>query len=281
MTFAPWMIFQTMKTWSLTMTTKIRASSLPELFDCPRRWECKHLLGMRLPTSGAAQLGTAVHAGTAIFDKSRIVDAGLTADDAAGAVVDAIWKPEQDVNWEDSSPKEAEPIALALHKKYCREISPRFQFVDVEASCPSLEIADLGITLTGTTDRVFAGPEGFGIADLKTGKAAVAADGTVKTAGHAAQIAVYELLAEAATGRAIDAPARIIGLQVAKTESGRRAAVGEITGAKELLIGTEEEPGLLELAAQFLKSGVFYGNPRSSLCNKKYCPAYDSCRFRR
>ena len=79
----------------------------------------------------------------------------------------------------------------------------------------------------------------------------------------------------------IDAPARIVGLQVAKTEAGRRAAVGEITGAKDLLIGTEEQPGLLEIAASFLKSGVFFGNPRSSLCNVKYCPAYQHCRFRR
>ena len=263
------------------MATKIRASSLPELFDCPARWEAKNLLGLRLPTSGAAQLGTAVHAGTAIFDQSRIVDAGITAEDAAGAVVDAIWHPEQDVNWEDSSPREAEPIALALHRRYCADISPQFTFTDVEAKCNQLDIADLGITLTGTTDRVFVSTEGFGIADLKTGKNAVSTDGTVRTAGHAAQIAVYELLAEASTGRAIDAPAKIVGLQVAKTDSGRRAAVGEIVGAKELLVGTGDQPGLLEIAAQFLRSGVFFGNPRSSLCNAKYCPAYQGCRWRR
>lgn len=260
---------------------KIRASSLSDLFDCPARWEARNILGMRLPTSGAAQLGTAVHAGTAIYDQSRIVDAGLTPEDAAGAVVDAIRHPEQEVSWEDSSPREAEPIALALHRKYCAEISPQFQFTDVEAQCNQLEIADLGITLTGTTDRVFVSPEGFGIADLKTGKSVVSTDGTVRTAGHAAQIAVYELLAEASTGRPIDAPAKIIGLQAAKTEAGRRAAVGEIVGAKELLVGTEDAPGLLEIAASFLKSGVFYGNPRSSLCNPKYCPAFSTCRFRR
>ena len=260
---------------------KIRASSLSDLFDCPARWEARNILGLRLPTSGAAQLGTAVHAGTAIFDQGRIVDAGITAEDAAGAVVDAIWHPDQEVAWEDSSPREAEPIALALHRRYCADISPQFEYVDVEAQCNALEIADLGITLTGTTDRVFVSDEGFGIADLKTGKNAVASDGTVRTAGHAAQIAVYELLAEASTGRAIDAPAKIVGLQVAKTEAGRRAAVGEIRGAKELLVGTEDQPGLLEIASSFLKSGVFYGNPRSSLCTIKYCPAYQTCRFRR
>ena len=261
---------------------QIRASSLPELFDCPARWEAKNIRGLRLPTSGAAQLGTAVHAGTALFDMSKLKDAGLTVEDCAGEVVNTIWKPERDIDWGDSSPKEAEPIALALHRRYCDQISPHFEFSDVEAECQNLDIPDLGIRLTGTTDRIYRASTGeYGIADIKTGKSAVATDGTVKTAGHAAQIAVYELLAEQATGKPIDAPAAIIGLQVAKTEAGRRAAVGKITGAKELLVGTDEQSGLLEIAAGFLKSGVFFGNPRSSLCNKKYCPAYEICRFRR
>lgn len=261
---------------------KIRASGLSELFDCPARFEAKFIKRLRLPTSGAAQLGTAVHAGTALFDMARIKEAGLTVDDCAGEVVDAIWRPEHDIDWSEISQREAEPIALALHRRYCAQISPRFTFADVEAECQALDIPDLGIRLTGTTDRVYQDGIGrFGIADIKTGKAAVSADGKVKTAGHAAQIAVYELLAEQATGKPIDAPAAIIGLQVAKTEAGRRAGVGEITGAKELLIGTDEQPGLLEIAAGFLRSGIFFGNPRSSLCNKKYCPAYQTCRFRR
>lgn len=267
----------------MSSLVRIRASSLSELFDCPRRWSAKHLEGMRLPTSGAAQLGTAVHAGTALFDQSRIVHAGLTIDDCIGQVVDTIYKPETEVDWSDSSPKEAEQIATALHKKYCREISPRFEFADVEAECESLDIPDLGIRLTGTTDRIYQNTETgeYGIADLKTGKAAVGSDGLVKTSGHAAQMAVYELLAEQATGKRIDAPAKIVGLQTAKTEASRRAGIGEINGAKELLVGTEDQPGLLELASVFIKSGNFFGNPRSSLCNPKYCPAYNLCRFRR
>ena len=262
---------------------RIRASSLPELFDCPARFEAKHIRGMRLPTSGAAQLGTAVHAGTAIFDMSRIVEKGLTIDDCAGAVVDEIWRPNAEIDWGEMPQKEAEPIALALHRKYCSEISPRYTFVDVEATCETLDIPELGISLTGTTDRIymddFTGE--YGIADLKTGKSAVSADGHVKTSGHATQIAVYELLAEQATGREITASANIIGLQVAKTDAGRRVGVGKIENAKELLVGTEEQQGLLEVAAGFLKSGVFFGNPRSSLCNPKYCPAWAVCHYRR
>ena len=183
----------------------IRASSLPELFDCPARWESKFVKGMRMPRSGAAQLGTAVHAGTAIFDRSRIEGNPVTPDEAAGAVVDAVHKPESDVDWGEDSPNDVEAIGIALHKRYCQEIAPKQHYVAVEATCNRLEISDIGIALTGTTDRVFVSDDGYGIADIKTGKSAVATDGTVKTAGHAAQIAVYELLAGAALGRVIEA----------------------------------------------------------------------------
>lgn len=258
----------------------IRASSLSDLFDCPARWEAKHLRGMRMPRSGAAQLGTAVHAGTALFDNSRLEGNPITADEAAGAVADAVHSPDEDVDWGEDSPNEAESIGIALHKRYCREIAPKQQYVAVEATCDRLEISDIDIALTGTTDRVTLTDEGYGIADIKTGKSAVSADGTVKTAGHTAQLAVYELLAGAALGRVIDAPAQIIGLQVAKTEKGRRAAVGSITGARKMLTGDESGPGLLQIASDMLHAGRFYGNPRSQLCNPKYCPAYNVCRWR-
>lgn len=262
--------------------TAIRASSLPELFDCPARWEAKHLCGRRLPRSAAAQLGTAVHAGAAVFDVQRILGSPITPDDAAGEVVDAIHHPREDVDWGEDSPREAERIALALHELYCRNIAPARNYVAVEATCERLEITDLGLALTGTTDRITTNALGdLGIADIKTGKTAVAADGTVRTAGHAAQIGVYELLAGAAIGQPITAPAEIIGLQVAKTDKGRRAAVGVITGARELLVGTEEQPGLLQMAARMIRSGDFYGNPKSQTCTEKYCPVFHGCRWRR
>lgn len=259
----------------------LRASSLPELFDCPARWEAKHVRGLRLPRSGAAQLGTAVHAGTALYDQSRMDGGDLTADEAAGAVADAIHHPEEDVDWGDDSPAEAERIGIALHTLYCRDIAPAQRYVAVEAACEALCITDIGLTLTGTTDRVTLTDEGYGIADIKTGKSAVAADGTVSTGRHAAQIAVYELLAGQALGTVMSAPARIIGLQVAKTDKGRRAGVGIVRDARALLIGDEESPGLLHMAADMLHAGRFHGNPSSQLCNPKFCPAYPACRWRR
>jgi len=259
----------------------IRASSLGELFDCPARWEAKHILHMRLPSSGAAQLGTAIHASTAVFDAATLAGAGITVDEAAGAAVDALHKPEYEIDWEDSSPQEAEPIALALHKKYCTTFAPTQNYAAVEVRCESLEITDLGIALVGTTDRVRKIGDGYGISDLKTGKTAVMTDGTVKTQGHAFQLGVYELLAEHASGIPITAPAQIIGLQTGKTDVAQRIGSGSILGARDVLIGEDGAPGVLESAARLIHSGVFFGNPKSTLCSKKYCPRYATCKYRK
>lgn len=264
---------------------KIRASSLAELFDCPARWEAKHINNMHLPASPAALLGTAIHAGTAVYDKSRCIDsAGITIDESAGAVVDILQNPPFDVDWAGVSKTEAGLIGISLHKLYCTDIAPKFWYIAVEERVNKLEITDLGIALTGTTDRIFVTKSDnkcYGVADIKTGKSAVNADGTVKTAGHAAQLAVYELLAEASTGKKMDADPQIIGLQVAKTDKGRRAGLGSIKASRELLTGSGDEPGMLGHAARILNSGNFYGNSRSILCYAKYCPIFNQCKWRR
>lgn len=65
----------------------------------------------------------------------------------------------------------------------------------MEALCENLELTDVGLTLTGTVDRVRKSGGALGLADIKTGKAAVEVKGNVKTGGYAAQIGVYEILA--------------------------------------------------------------------------------------
>lgn len=259
----------------------IRASSLPELFDCPARWEAKHIKRLRMPSSGNSVLGKAIHAGTAAYDSSALNGKPITIDDAAGVVADTIHHPEEDVDWGEDRPQEAESIGIALTGMYCRQIAPAMNYVAVEATCERLEITGIGIALTGTADRVVAVATGHGIADVKSGKTAVAADGTVKTQGHASQMAVYELLAEHSTGIPIDAPSQIIGLQVAKTDKGRRAGIGTIEGGRDLLLGDEESPGLLRHASVMLHSGTFPGNPKSMMCHEKYCPAYPRCKWRK
>lgn len=259
----------------------IRASSLAELFDCPARWSAKHIDGLRLPRSAAAQLGTAVHASTGAFDASRLPGGNaITADEAAGALVDAIHHPEEDVDWEDTAPRDAERIGLALHSRYCAEVAPTQVYRGVEVLCEKLEIPDLGIALTGTTDRVRETEAGLGIVDLKTGGRAVGADGRATTQGHALQLGVYELLAEQAMGLAIAAPAQIVGLNTGKTPAAQRVGTGEVTTARAALIGDAERPGMLEYASRLIHRGDFFGNSKSVLCSARYCPAHPTCRMK-
>lgn len=261
----------------------VRASALPDFLDCAARAEAKHLLGKKCPSSSNALLGQAIHKSTAVFDESVITGKGITIKEAAGAAVDAIHKPTEEVAYgEDESAQQLEDIAIALHHRYCQEIAPKQTYVAVEVKCERLEITDIGLALTGTTDRVRKVGEGNGIADLKSGKTAVRADGRVETKGHRYQIGVYELLAERASGLPITEGGQVIGLQVAKTDRGQRVAVSEpINGARDVLIGEPDSPGVLEVVARMIHEGTFVGNPRSMLCGEKYCPIYNTCKFRK
>lgn len=261
----------------------VRASALSDFLDCAARAEARHLLGKRMPSTGRAVLGTAIHRSTALFDESMITGGGLTIDETAAAAVDAIHKPNDDVVWgDDESPDEAESIAIALHSKYCADVSPTQDYVAVEVRCDALDITDIRLTLTGTTDRVRGTPEGgYGISDVKTGKTAVSASGEVSTKGHAFQIGVYELLAEHGSGLPITERARVVGMQTGKTAKAQRIGIGEIDGARDVLIGEPDSPGILEVVAKMIHGGVFPGNPRSMMCSEKYCPIFNSCKFRK
>jgi RecB family exonuclease len=261
----------------------IRASALSDFLDCPARAEAKHLRGLRTPSSGAALLGKAVHASTAVFDTSRLEKTVITVMEAAAAAVDAIHKPDEEVLLgEDENANEIESIAIALHTRYCHDIAPKKDYAGVEVRCERLEITDIGLALTGTTDRIERTEEGYGVNDLKSGKTAVKADGSVETKGHRYQLGVYELLAEKASGIPITAPSRVIGLQTGKTDKAQRVAQSlPITGARDVLVGDVDSPGVLETVARAVHAGAFPGNPRSMLCGEKYCPIYTHCKFRK
>ena len=260
----------------------IRASSLAELFDCPARWEAKHIRGLRLPIGGAGRMGTAIHEGTTLHDFATLNDTRVSIDDCESVLVDQIWNPDEDVDWADIDQQTAETTGRALLRRYIQTIAPQQDYIGVEVKAEPLTIVDAGITLTGTIDRIYQTADGrLGIGDIKTGKTACAADGTVKTAGHGVQMGVYTLLAEHALGEPVEAPARIYGLTTGKTEKGQHVGVGEIPSPTDALIGSEGRPGLLHHASALLKSGLFYGNPRSTLCSEKFCPAYSTCPFRK
>lgn len=268
----------------------VRASSWDDLFDCGLRWYYRNVEGIRRPASAEAYLGTAVHKSTAAFDRAKIEGSPITPDDAADVLVQAIKRPEDDVEWRpDKTARDAEKIGLALHTRYCMKIAPQFDYRSVETILNPLEVEteDAVIKLTGTLDRRYAeveseSPEGqhmgfaeeFGVADVKTGGRAVNADGAVNVRAKGAQGGVYELLAERHFGVKVTKPYKIAALST----SGKGAVgVASIPNARSILIGRDDKPGLIELAAKMMKAGVFPPNPRSLLCSPKYCPAWDFC----
>lgn len=261
----------------------VRASSMPDAFDCAARWEAKQLRGLRTPMAGNAVLGRALHRSTAMYDASVINGTGLTIQETAAAAIDAFADPGEDVAYdEDDDVAALERTAVALHHRYCTEVAPAQRYAAVEVRCDSLVIEDLGLELTGTADRVRKVGDGFGIADIKSGKTAVRADGTVESKGHRYQIGVYELLAEHASGLPITAPAQVIGLQTGKTERGQRVGVSEpVSGARDVLVGEEDSPGVLQMLSKMIHSGSFPGNPRSMMCHERYCPLYNACKYRK
>ena len=263
---------------------RVRASSWGSLFNCAYQWEGVHLLGIKSPSSPRALLGTAIHASTGAFDAAKVNGEELSAYDAADYFIEALHQPEHDVDWRgsDITLKQAEATGLALHTMYCADVSPHYDFVAVELETKPLEI-DCGggvtIRLTGTLDRARIkrdGNGGVGIADVKTGAAAVS-KGAAKTQGHKPQIGTYELLYEHTTGQRIESPAEIIGL---KTKGKPEAGTGEIIGARELMVGTENYPGLIQIGAEMFRTGLFPPNPQSFTCSERYCPRWATCHYK-
>ncbi len=261
---------------------RVRASGLWLLLDCPKRWKHIHIDGWQTPASVPAHIGTSLHAATAVYDDARVRGDTVTVDDAAGVLVDTLQNPEEDVDWGSESRRRAEARGLTLLSRYCADVAPGYDWEAVELPLEPLQVdfPDLGITLelTGTLDRVRRSERGRNVVDIKSGERAVNADGEAKTQGHGIQLGVYELLYQHTTGLAIDEPAQILGFQ---TTSAATIGTGEIPSPRNALIGTEDQPGLLEYAARIIAGEHWYGNSHSVLCSPRYCPAFnDPCLFR-
>lgn len=257
----------------------IRASSWPDLFDCPARWYARNIQGLRMPSSGAAALGTAVHHGAAVFDAAKISGDFITIEDASEAAADMARNPDQEVVWDDALPHgKAVDTAATLTAEYCAKIGVSRTYAAVEIECEALDVSTKygTVCLTGTTDRIRTTDSGMGITDLKTGGQAVNAEGNAVVKGHHLQLGIYTIMAEHAIGQSLNAPAEIVGM---KTKGKPAVGVGYLEDVRSPLIGTEDKPGLIEIAAQMLDTGLFPPNPKSMLCSEKYCPAYPTCPY--
>lgn len=256
---------------------RIRASSVSSIIDCPKRGLSIALgLTKQLPSTAPAAIGSAVHEGTAAFDKAELDGSPITADDAAGTVVDYIWNSPDDVQWGRTTQKEAERRGLGVLTRYCTDIAPTIDYKEVELKLVPMviDVEGIEIELTGTLDRIYHESNDSGILDVKTG-ARVCSTSPGK---HKGQIAIYEILAEHTTGQRMTLPGLIGQLQ---TSSEYQVDVKKVEHAREALVGTQDNPvGLLHHIARMIKSGDFYGNSSSWLCSEKYCPLYNNCIFK-
>lgn len=261
----------------------IRASSLSSLLDCPARWTAIHREGKRVPTSPKAVLGRAVHAGTAVFDAERVNGQVASVTAAMDAAEQAFRNPGEDVAAADDEKADAKmcDVAVSLTQRYCTLYAPSATYAAVEVGVDALHLTDLAIVLSGTADRVRWTPDGLGITDIKTGKTAVDARGAVNTKGHAVQLGVYTLLAEASLNARMTAEAQIVGLQTNQTPDKQRIAAAEVPGVRDVLVGDADQPGVLAVAARLAHGEITFGNPRSMMCSTTYCPNYNSCFWRR
>lgn len=263
----------------------VRASAWSSLFDCSLRFYYQNILGLRIPSSGAAALGTAIHHGTAHFDAARHRGDEVSIDEAVEQSIDAVKNPADEVLWDDDlQPNTAQMLAAVLTAKYCVEVGSDRRYAAVELACDALDIeTEHGtIRVTGTTDRIRELPDGRkGITDLKSGKRATVKnpDGTrrAETSSHHLQLGIYTLMAEQASGERLEAPAEVIGLQTTKEA---HVATAEVVDVKTALLGTEDMPGLITLAAKMLKDGVFPPNPKSMMCSAKYCAGHGKCFYK-
>lgn len=272
---------------------RLRASGLVELFDCPARWKAKHIDGKFLPATGRQEVGTAVHAGAEIYDRARMVGLGVSHSDATEAAVEALETIDHDVDWSDiGGLAKAKQAAVLATVNFLSD--PRIEaseYEEVELKCEPLQVraGSIILEITGTTDRIrvvrdkdpVTGEERVrrGVRDVKTGKNAVDAYGRVKTQAHGPQLAVYELLAimaERETGKKLELPADI----AAVSTSNGMVGVDALEAPHKVLVGDGTNPGMLDYAAKMIENELFYGNPRSTFCTKRYCPAWPTCRFR-
>lgn len=261
----------------------IRASSWAGLFDCGYKWEWEVLLGRRGPSGLRAHLGTSIHASTAAFDAGRLPGGNpLSVDEAASVFIDSLHNPRYDINLQqdDLKMRDAERIGLLLHTLYCHDVSPMFNFRSVEQELQPLDI-DCGggvtVRLTGTMDRarVAESDDGAVIPDVKTGTRVIE-NGEAMIKGRSAQLGTYQLMYEAGTGE-LTAGGQVIAL---KTSKKPEVAVSRVFDAKRVMLGTEDAPGLIQHAADMLRTGSFKPNPSSQLCSERYCARWNHCTYR-
>ncbi len=259
------------------MTLYIRASSLSNYADCPRRTAAKTLkeeleeAGYKLnttPNSIGAIVGTAMHAGIAhsLSEKIKtgilgtIKDAeemslsnlseGLTKDDAE-VLLDSITK---DVN---EAQKQTLGVLRSAHQYILPTIEPKEVERRLEANLSATTI------LTGQIDVIIPN----GIIDWKSG---------TRRRPNGPQYGAYLLLSRTHGIEVEDAMEYYIP-RVKSDKTSKEPELHKYTGSivenQAIAIATRFEKDVLEFR-ETKSRFAFMANPNSMLCSPKYCSAF-------
>jgi hypothetical protein len=269
--------------------TVVRASSLSTFGDCARRWAANQLWG-EITAAGyqlrddvrsiALVIGTAVHNGAQISleEKARsgaLPAVGVTTDAARDSLVEGI---KLGVDYAKDAPNRDAAVfqAVRMAASYHRVIAPTIEPVIVEQRLEGMiPWTRNKITISGQADVVAREPGS--VNDLKTG---------ARAGYHAPQIGRYSILARTynfdITRARIDFVPRVGLTKEQPDPTAQRHSVAHVeTIAINVLrhvdvsLSTWRE-GDPERGLSPGDPAAFMSNPRSQLCNPKYCRAH-SC----
>lgn len=264
---------------STAIETVVRASSLPQYPDCPRRWAARHLrreiepLGFRLreitPHIGAAT-GSATHEamGFMLDSKMRTGELG-NATEAEQRALERLKKEiEPGATWDDTTPdmNTGQKQVLRQQRAYRLHVASKIEPIAVERRLNARHAAT-GITVSGQQDTVVAKPDT--LRDLKTG--------TRRGANHA-QYGSYSRLLRS-HGRPVQ---RIVEDYVKRAPLAHEQPAPVEIHYDMRACEAATEAVLRRVSVDmdaFRQSGspeAFLANPSSTLCSPKFCPAFGS-----
>jgi RecB family exonuclease len=270
----------------MTQPTVIRASSLSDFADCPRRWAARNLtmelliagyVIRELPKSIAAVIGTAVHAGAAFALGEKATSGVLPSVDTTTDVVRESLREEiaKGAVFDDEIPvaHAAGAATTRMTRAFHAVIAPQINPVLVERRLEA-DVAP-GVVLSGKADSIAHEPDA--IIDLKTGK---------RRGNHKPQFGAYSLLRRTFGGdithgreafilRTKKEPQPmplLIDHDIEQCESSAMNIVGHIRRALEIF-----RHGTNTMGGGSIHAGdpwAFAANPNSMLCSPKFCPAW-------
>lgn len=258
----------------------VRASSLSNYPDCPRRWAARHLRGRlamfgysvrQIPNSVGAAIGSGTHAAAGHDLEHRITHDDLppwSESEARGIEELETRISDEGVMWdtitEDLNGAQKQVIRLA--KTYRDQVASRVKPLTVEKRLRARH-AETDIILSGQQDMTIADPST--LRDIKTGKfrgANFAQYGAYSRLlrSHAHGVThIFEDFVRRVALRNAQPPVLQVEYDIAACEAQADAILRRIRAD----VDTFEETG---------DPDSFLANPSSMLCTDRHCPAHST-----